>query len=80
MKREKLQVHTNTVEGFYSIFKRSMKGAYQHCGKQHLPLCGEVWLPVHNRVGNGVDDAERNALALRATTGKQLTYRCGACN
>jgi hypothetical protein len=32
----KPQVHTNTVEGFYSIFKRGMKGVYQHCGKQHL--------------------------------------------
>ena len=29
-------VHTNTIEGFYSIFKRGMKGVYQHCGKQHL--------------------------------------------
>ena len=29
-------MHTNTIEGFFSIFKRGMKGAYQHCGKQHL--------------------------------------------
>ena len=28
--------HTNTVEGFFSIFKRGMKGVYQHCGEQHL--------------------------------------------
>lgn len=36
VKREKAEVHTNTVEGFYSVFKRGMKGVYQHCGKQHL--------------------------------------------
>ena len=36
VKREKPEVHTNTVEGFYSIFKRGMKGVHQHCGKQHL--------------------------------------------
>ena len=30
------EVHTNTVEGYFSIFKRGMKGVYQHCGKQHL--------------------------------------------
>ena len=29
-------VTTNTVEGFYSIFKRGMKGVYQHCGEKHL--------------------------------------------
>jgi hypothetical protein len=29
-------VHTNTVEGYYSIFKRGMKGFYQHCSEKHL--------------------------------------------
>jgi hypothetical protein len=29
-------VHTNTVEGYYSIFKRGMKGVYQHCKEKHL--------------------------------------------
>ena len=28
--------HTNTIEGFFSIFKRGMTGRYQHCGEQHL--------------------------------------------
>ena len=27
---------TNTVEGFFGIFKRGMTGVYQHCGEQHL--------------------------------------------
>ena len=30
------KAHTNTVEGFYSVFKRSMKGVYQHCKEKHL--------------------------------------------
>jgi hypothetical protein len=30
------EIGTNTVEGFYSIFKRGMKGVYQHCGEKHL--------------------------------------------
>jgi hypothetical protein len=34
-------VHTNTIEGYFSIFKRGMKGVYEHCGKQHLP---GIWL------------------------------------
>lgn len=29
-------VHTNTVEGYYSIFKRGMRGVYQHCKEKHL--------------------------------------------
>jgi transposase-like protein len=29
-------VHTNTVEGYYSVFKRGMKGVYQHCSERHL--------------------------------------------
>ncbi len=29
-------IHTNTVEGYYSIFKRGMKGVYQHCKEKHL--------------------------------------------
>jgi hypothetical protein len=29
-------VHTNTIEGYFSVFKRGMKGIYQHCGEAHL--------------------------------------------
>ena len=36
VRRVNPDVHTNTVEGFYSIFKRGMKGVFQNCGKQHL--------------------------------------------
>jgi hypothetical protein len=29
-------IRTNTIESFFGIFKRGMKGVYQHCGAQHL--------------------------------------------
>ena len=35
------EVHTNTVEGFYSVFKRRMKGIYQHCGERIY--CAGFW-------------------------------------
>lgn len=72
--------HTNTVEGYYSIFKRGMRGVYQHCGKQHLHrYAAEFDFRYNNRVANGTDDAERSLIALRAATGKRLTYKCGPC-
>lgn len=80
VKREKPQVHTNTVEGFYSIFKRGMKGVYQHCGKQHLHrYAAEFDFRYNNRIANGVDDVERGAIALRGVVGKRLTYQGPNC-
>jgi len=68
-------IHTNTVEGFYSIFERGMKGFYQHCGKQHLHrYAAEFDFRYNNRVANGVDDAERGQIALKSVVGKRLTY------
>ncbi len=76
VRREKPEVHTNTVEGFYSIFKRGMKGVYQHCGKQHLHrYAAEFDFRYNNRTANGVDDVERGGIALRAVVGKRLTYK-----
>lgn len=75
---ENRAIHTNTVEGFYSIFKRGMKGVYQHCGKQHLHrYAAEFDFRYNNRVANGVDDADRGAIALKAAIGKRLTYQSG---
>lgn len=69
------EVHTNTVEGFYSIFKRGMKGVYQHCGKQHLlRYAAEFDFRYNNRVANGIEDMERGEIALRGAAGKRLTY------
>lgn len=67
---------TNTVEGYFSIFKRGMKGIYQHCGEQHLHrYLAEFDFRYSNRAGLGVDDAARATKALKGIEGKRLTYR-----
>lgn len=69
-------VTTNTVEGFFGIFKRGMRGIYQHCGQQHLHrYLAEFDFRYSNRSGLGTNDAERADLALKGITGKRLTYR-----
>ncbi len=68
-------IHTNTIEGYFSIFKRGMKGVYQHCGKKHLHrYAAEFEFRYNNRVANGVEDDERADNALRGIVGKRLTY------
>jgi transposase-like protein len=67
--------HTNTVEGFYSVFKRGMKGVYQHCAEKHLHrYVAEFDFRYNNRVKLGVDDAARAERALKGVVGKRLTY------
>ncbi|MGY4574866.1 IS1595 family transposase [Bradyrhizobium sp. USDA 3256] len=69
-------ITTNTVEGYYSIFKRGMKGVYQHCGEKHLHrYLAEFDFRYSNRVALGVDDQDRAEKAIRGATGKRLTYR-----
>ena len=69
-------VHTNTVEGFYSVFKRGMKGVYQHCGEKHLHrYVAEFDFRYNNRNRFGVNDEQRATSALRGVVGKRLTYR-----
>ncbi|HEY1505626.1 MAG TPA: IS1595 family transposase [Stellaceae bacterium] len=68
--------HTNTIEGYFSIFKRGMRGIYQHCGEQHLQrYLTEFDFRYSNRAALGVDDKERTARALKGVVGKRLTYR-----
>lgn len=70
------EVHTNTIEGYFSIFKRGMKGVYQHCGRQHLHrYAAEFEFRYNHRTANEVTDTERAALILKAAEGKRLTYR-----
>jgi transposase-like protein len=68
--------HTNTVEGFFSIFKRGMVGVYQHCGDRHLQrYLNEFDFRYSNRVALGVDDVLRTMRAIKGAEGKRLTYR-----
>ncbi|MFC4671516.1 IS1595 family transposase [Seohaeicola nanhaiensis] len=70
------EAHTNTLEGYFSIFKRGMKGVYQHCSKKHLHrYAAEFEFRYNNRVANGVDDTERAAVALSQIVGKRVLYR-----
>ncbi len=69
-------VHTNSLEGYFSIFKRGMKGVYQHCGEKHLHrYLAEYDFRYNYRVKNGFSDAMRTDIALTKTIGKRLTYR-----
>ena len=69
-------IHTNTIEGYFSIFKRGMRGIYQHCGKQHLKryLC-EFDFRYNHRTALKVTDSERTVEALKGIEGKRLMYR-----
>lgn len=69
-------VHNNTVEGFYSIFKRGMRGVYQHCRAHHLHrYVAEFDFRYTNRAMTGCNDNERAARCIAATVDKRLTYR-----
>jgi transposase-like protein len=69
-------VHTNTIEGAFSIFKRGMKGVYQHCAEKHLHrYLSEFDFRYSNRIALGVNDGERADLAIKNAAGKRLTYR-----
>jgi hypothetical protein len=68
--------HTNTIEGFFSIFKRGMKGVYQHCDERHLHrYLAEFDFRYSNRTKLDVTDRERTDKALKGIEGKRLTYR-----
>lgn len=67
-------IHTNTIEGFFSIFKRGMKGVYQHCQKKHLHrYLAEFDFRYSNRQALGCNDADRADRLLAGVVGKRLT-------
>ncbi|MBI3699025.1 MAG: IS1595 family transposase [Afipia sp.] len=66
-------VNTNTVEGFFGIFKRGMRGNYQHCAEKNLHrYLAEFEFRYNTRT---ITDGERAALAVKGADGKRLTYR-----
>jgi transposase-like protein len=68
--------HTNTLEGYFSIFKRGMKGVYQHCDEKHLHrYLAEFDFRYNNRIRLGVDDEQRAEKALLGVKGKRPTYK-----
>jgi transposase-like protein len=69
------EAHTNTAENYFSILKRGINGTYHHISEVHLPrYLAEFDFRYNNRIGLGVDDAERTRRALAGVVGKRLTY------
>ena len=70
------QIHSNTIEGYFSIFKRGMKGVYQHCQEKNLHrYLSEFDFRYNYRAANGFNDRNRAIEALKGISGKRLTYR-----
>jgi transposase-like protein len=68
--------HTQTIEGYFSIFKRGIYGVYHHVSQQHLKrYLGEFDFRYNERIALGVTDAQRAAKAIKGAAGKRLTYR-----
>ena len=69
-------VTTNTVGELFQVFKRGMRGVYQHCSEKHLHrYLAEFDFRYNNRAKLGVDDAARAATLAAGIVGKRLTYR-----
>lgn len=69
-------VHSNTVEGYFSILKRCIVGTYHHVSQQHLKrYLGEFDFRYNERTALKVSDAERAAKALAGIVGKRITYQ-----
>ncbi|NJM50621.1 MAG: IS1595 family transposase [Sphingomonadales bacterium] len=67
---------TNDIEGFFSIFKRGMRGVYQFCNERHLHrYLAEFDFRYSNRVALGYNDADRADTMLKGIVGKRLTYQ-----
>src|SRR4051812_17285934 len=69
-------VSTNQIEGYFSIFKRGMRGIYQHCAEHHLHrYLAEFDFRYSHRIKLGFNDRDRADAAIRGAKGKRLTYR-----
>ncbi len=69
-------VHTNSAEGYFGLFKKGMKGVYQHCGEKHLHrYLAEFDFRYNHRAKLGYGDIYRTFVSIRGVEGKRLTYR-----
>ena len=69
-------VHTNTIEGYFSVLKRGIMGTYHHVSPQHLKrYLAEFDFRYNERMALGVSDEARTDKALRGIVGKRLMYR-----
>jgi hypothetical protein len=71
-----VKVHTNTLEVYFSVFKRGLVGVYHHVDQAYLDrYLAEFDFRQNTRAKLGIDDVSRAAIALQGTKGKRLTYR-----
>jgi hypothetical protein len=69
-------VHVNTLEGFFSVFKRGLIGVYQHVDKKHFDrYLAEFDFRMNTRAKLGINDSQRAEIALQGVKGKRLTYQ-----
>jgi hypothetical protein len=69
-------VHTNTLEGFFSVFKRGIIGVYQHIDAKHFArYAAEFDFRMNTRAKLGISDTDRTEIALQGVKGKRLMYR-----
>jgi hypothetical protein len=69
-------ITTNTIESYFSVFKRGMRGVYQHCSEKHLHrYMAEFDFRYNNRSALGTNDTERAEQMAKGIVGKRLTYR-----
>jgi hypothetical protein len=69
-------VHTNTLEGFFSVVKRGLVGIYQHVDKKHLDrYLAEFDFRQNTRTRLGYNDEQRTDVAIKGFAGKRLTYQ-----
>jgi hypothetical protein len=69
-------VHVNSAEGFFGVFKRGMKGVYQHCSEKNLHrYLAEFDFRYNRRASLGYTDDMRTMDVVAGAVGKRLTYK-----
>jgi transposase-like protein len=68
-------IHINTAEGYFSVFKRGIYGTFHHVSQQHLKrYLAEFDFRYNERSALGINDKMRAAKAVKGVVGKRLTY------
>jgi transposase-like protein len=69
-------VHTNTIEGYFSVLKRGLVGVYQHWSPEHMHrYLAEFDFRYNQRAALDVNDTQRADKLLAGVVGKRLTYK-----